>query len=121
MQLVAIEIRQGDTARVRAKLTAKDKRTMQHLVGLADTVVSAARRARDPHMDIPTRSLSNVRYNRRKRFIEMGRNTNRRQLFNLSQAKVLAALKGANQETGGSVLELGEAEYVVRASGYLVP
>ena len=39
--------------------------------------------------------------------------------FNLSQAKVLAALKGANQETGGSVLELGEAEYMVRASGYL--
>ena len=25
----------------------------------------------------------------------------------------------ANQETGGSVLELGEAEYMVRASGYL--
>ncbi|SOY95074.1 copper/silver efflux system, membrane component [Cupriavidus taiwanensis] len=39
--------------------------------------------------------------------------------YNLSQAKVLAALKGANQETGGSVLELGEAEYMVRASGYL--
>lgn len=37
----------------------------------------------------------------------------------LSQARVLAALKGANQETGGSVLELGEAEYMVRASGYL--
>ena len=39
--------------------------------------------------------------------------------YNLSQAKVLAALKGANQETGGSALELGEAEYMVRASGYL--
>ncbi|BCL87883.1 efflux RND transporter permease subunit [Ralstonia pseudosolanacearum] len=39
--------------------------------------------------------------------------------FNLTQSKVLAALKGANQETGGSVLELGEAEYMVRASGYL--
>ncbi|NUT16461.1 MAG: efflux RND transporter permease subunit [Cupriavidus sp.] len=39
--------------------------------------------------------------------------------YNLSQGKVLAALKGANQETGGSVLELGEAEYMVRASGYL--
>uniref|UniRef100_UPI003F491E84 efflux RND transporter permease subunit n=1 Tax=Cupriavidus yeoncheonensis TaxID=1462994 RepID=UPI003F491E84 len=39
--------------------------------------------------------------------------------YNLSQAKVLAALKGANQEAGGSVLELGEAEYMVRASGYL--
>ncbi|QRQ83876.1 efflux RND transporter permease subunit [Cupriavidus oxalaticus] len=39
--------------------------------------------------------------------------------YNLSQARVLAALRGANQETGGSVLELGEAEYMVRASGYL--
>ncbi|TDF63888.1 efflux RND transporter permease subunit [Cupriavidus sp. L7L] len=39
--------------------------------------------------------------------------------YGLSQARVLAALKGANQETGGSVLELGEAEYMVRASGYL--
>nr|WP_315593762.1 efflux RND transporter permease subunit [uncultured Cupriavidus sp.] len=39
--------------------------------------------------------------------------------YNLSQGKVLAALRGANQETGGSVLELGEAEYMVRASGYL--
>ena len=38
-------------------------------------------------MDIPARSLSNVRYNKTKRFIEMGGNTNRRQLFNLSQAK----------------------------------
>ncbi|MDF3885085.1 efflux RND transporter permease subunit [Cupriavidus basilensis] len=39
--------------------------------------------------------------------------------YNISQAKVLEALKGANQEAGGSVLELGEAEYMVRASGYL--
>src|SRR6266849_7147717 len=29
------------------------------------------------------------------------------------------AIQKANQETGGSVLELGEAEYMVRASGYL--
>ncbi len=43
----------------------------------------------------------------------------RMRAYNLSQAKVLAALKRANQETGGSVLELGEAEYMVRASGYL--
>ena len=38
-------------------------------------------------MDVPTRSLSNVKYNKARRFIEMGRNTNRRHLFNLSQAK----------------------------------
>ncbi len=32
---------------------------------------------------------------------------------------VVEAIQGANQETGGSVLELAEAEYMVRASGYL--
>ncbi len=30
-----------------------------------------------------------------------------------------AAVEGANQETGGAVLTLGEAEFMVRASGYL--
>ncbi|MGY2492850.1 efflux RND transporter permease subunit [Cupriavidus sp. CP313] len=39
--------------------------------------------------------------------------------YNIPQSRVLEALKGANQEAGGSVLELGEAEYAVRASGYL--
>src|SRR5437867_2574190 len=39
--------------------------------------------------------------------------------FNIPQAKVIEAVQRANQETGGSVLELGEAEYMVRASGYL--
>ena len=38
-------------------------------------------------MEIPSRSLSNVRYNSTKRFIEMGSGKNRRELFNLSQAK----------------------------------
>jgi Cu(I)/Ag(I) efflux system membrane protein CusA/SilA len=39
--------------------------------------------------------------------------------YNIPQAKVIEAVRNANQETGGSVLELGEAEYMVRASGYL--
>src|SRR5467141_2441960 len=39
--------------------------------------------------------------------------------FNIPHAKVIEAVQRANQETGGSVLELGEAEYMVRASGYL--
>jgi DNA topoisomerase VI subunit A len=69
------------------KPSARDSRTLEQLVGLADRVVEAAEKRRDPHMDIPTRALSNVRYNRTKKFIEMGSNTTRRQLFNLSQAK----------------------------------
>ncbi|HUP29871.1 MAG TPA: efflux RND transporter permease subunit [Usitatibacter sp.] len=39
--------------------------------------------------------------------------------YGITHAKVIEAVKRANQETGGSVLEMGEAEYMVRASGYL--
>ncbi len=39
--------------------------------------------------------------------------------FRIPHTKVVEAIGKANQETGGSVLELGEAEYMVRASGYL--
>jgi Cu(I)/Ag(I) efflux system membrane protein CusA/SilA len=39
--------------------------------------------------------------------------------YNIPHMTVVNAIQRANQETGGSVLELGEAEYMVRASGYL--
>ena len=39
--------------------------------------------------------------------------------YGIPHGKVIAAVQRANQETGGAVLELGEAEYMVRASGYL--
>jgi Cu(I)/Ag(I) efflux system membrane protein CusA/SilA len=39
--------------------------------------------------------------------------------YNIPHGKIVAAVQKANQESGGSVLELGEAEYMVRASGYL--
>src|SRR4051794_4470158 len=68
-------------------LSDRDKKTLKDLVGLADRIVDDAQKKRDPYIDIPTRALSNVRYNKAKRFIEMGRATTRRQLFNLSQAK----------------------------------
>jgi Cu(I)/Ag(I) efflux system membrane protein CusA/SilA len=39
--------------------------------------------------------------------------------YGIPHPKVIAAVQAANRETGGSVLELGEAEYMVRATGYL--
>jgi Cu(I)/Ag(I) efflux system membrane protein CusA/SilA len=39
--------------------------------------------------------------------------------YKLPQSVVTEAIRKANQEAGGSSLELGEAEYVVRASGYI--
>jgi DNA topoisomerase-6 subunit A len=75
------------TAKTKVKLKPRDKKTLGEIVGLANDVVVAAEKRRDPHLDIPARSLSNVKYNRQKRFIEMGNAKNRRHLFNLSQAK----------------------------------
>ncbi|HQR10931.1 MAG TPA: efflux RND transporter permease subunit [Casimicrobiaceae bacterium] len=43
----------------------------------------------------------------------------RMRAYNVTQARVTDAIRKSNQEAGGSSLELGEAEYVVRASGYL--
>jgi len=70
-----------------SKLPAVDLKTRKLIVGLADGVATAAERRRDPWLDIPTRSLSNVRFNKARKIIEMGGQKNRRQLFNLSQAK----------------------------------
>jgi Cu(I)/Ag(I) efflux system membrane protein CusA/SilA len=43
----------------------------------------------------------------------------RMRAFYIPHAKIIEEVQRANQESGGSVLELGEAEYMVRASGYL--
>lgn len=69
------------------RLGNKDKKTLGALVQMADQVVAAAQRAKAPHLEIPSRSLSNVRFNKSQKIIEMGTGTNRRELFNLSQAK----------------------------------
>ncbi|MYN16818.1 CusA/CzcA family heavy metal efflux RND transporter [Rugamonas sp. FT107W] len=39
--------------------------------------------------------------------------------YAIPHGAVIDAVQRANQEAGGSVMELGEAEYIVRASGYL--
>ena len=43
----------------------------------------------------------------------------RMQAYGIPHGKVIEAVQRANQESGGAVLEMGEAEYMVRASGYL--
>jgi Cu(I)/Ag(I) efflux system membrane protein CusA/SilA len=39
--------------------------------------------------------------------------------YGMSIAAIKQAIQAGNQETGGSVIEMGEAEYMVRANGYL--
>src|SRR5574339_876299 len=70
-----------------ASLTDKDKKTLGSIRGLADSVIQSADRGRAPYVEVPSRSLSNVRFNQSKRIIEMGSGTSRRELFNLNQAR----------------------------------
>ncbi|MEI6239786.1 MAG: DNA topoisomerase VI, partial [Planctomycetia bacterium] len=55
-----------------AKLPPIDLKTLRLIVDLADEVAAAAEKRRDPHLDIPARSLSNVRFNKSRKIIEMG-------------------------------------------------
>jgi DNA topoisomerase-6 subunit A len=71
----------------KVKLSPRDQKTAERLTGLANRVVTAANNRKDPYVEIPSRTLANVRYSPRKKIIEMGNATNRRQLFDLSQAK----------------------------------
>lgn len=61
--------------------------TQARLAKLADAVVALAEKQKDPFVDIPIRALSNVSFNEKTRYIEMGDKTQRRNFFNYGQAK----------------------------------
>ena len=44
---------------------------------------------------------------------------NRLRAYNFPLAKIHAAIRMGNQETGGRMIEMGEAEYMIRVSGYI--
>src|SRR5947208_780929 len=93
-----------------AKPTAKKPTPVEKkLVSVADTVITAAGRSRDPALSIPVRSLANVNFNEKRGIIEMGRRKQERTLFNVGMAKkfmqtvlvadALAELQRANLTT----------------------
>lgn len=67
--------------------TPRDQRTTAKLVDLADGVVRSTLSGREPKIGIPTRALSNTRWNKSRRILEMGPAAQERELFNLSMAK----------------------------------
>jgi DNA topoisomerase-6 subunit A len=71
-------------------MTTKQRRPSpveKKLIGLADIVISAADRSKDPTFAIPIRALSNVSFNERKGLIEMGHKKQARSFFNVGMAK----------------------------------
>ncbi len=70
---------------VRRRLS--DVAVKSRLEGLADVVLDAAKKSKDPAISIPVRSLSNVTFDPKRRIIEMGENTQDRTFFNLGMAR----------------------------------
>src|SRR5688500_7514280 len=57
------------------------------LVGVADMVITAADKSKDPTLAIPVRSLANVNFNEKRGIIELGRRKQERTFFNVGMAK----------------------------------
>jgi DNA topoisomerase-6 subunit A len=77
----------------RVGTNAAGREASARIVKLAERVIEvslgqADRKAEgDPYFDVPTRALSNTRFNEKKRRLEMGDATQRRNFFNASQAR----------------------------------
>src|SRR5215470_14023446 len=65
------------------RTTAVEKK----LIGVADVVIHAAEKRKDPTLAIPVRSLSNVTFNDRRGLIEMGKRKQARSCFGVGMAK----------------------------------
>ncbi|RJP36297.1 MAG: DNA topoisomerase IV subunit A [Phycisphaerales bacterium] len=80
-------------AKTKTKPTAPERSSKrksdagEKIKALALSVVDQAERSADPSLDIPIRALSNVSFNPKTRYIEMGGSKQSRSFFNFGQAK----------------------------------
>ena len=81
------DARRGGSKADQADRLRVDARTVERIEGLGESVVHQSLKLADPFVDVPTRSISNVNFNKSKRLLEMGDAKQRRTLFNLGQAK----------------------------------
>jgi len=65
----------------------RDAETIKKIETLTGKIVKSSLAQREPNFEIPTRSISNMKYNKKKRILEMGDATQTRSLFNLGQSR----------------------------------
>src|ERR1041385_5698761 len=93
----------------RAKAAASNGVVEKKLIGVADTVIVAADKSKDPTLSIPIRSLANINFNEKRGIIELSKRKQERAFFNVGMAKkfmqtvlvadALAELQRANLTT----------------------
>src|SRR5512136_734461 len=69
------------------RMDAISKRTAQKIERLAEAVLRSVKGGQNPFVEIPIRSLANVRFNEKKRVVELGSQRQKRYFFNVSMAK----------------------------------
>ena len=77
----------GGAERAKATSRRTDEATTRKIQEMTSTVVKTSMAGRDPFVDVPTRALSNTKWNKTRRILQMGDASQRRNLFNLGQAK----------------------------------
>src|SRR4030095_2631934 len=62
-----------DSAMAKSAAAKKTGAVEKKLISVADAVITAAERSKDPTLSIPVRSLANVNFNEKRGIIEMGK------------------------------------------------
>jgi DNA topoisomerase VI subunit A len=70
-----------------ARLDAVSKQTTHKIEKLADAVMKRVKTGENPFVEIPIRSLANVKFNPRRRLVELGSQRQKRYFFNVAMAK----------------------------------
>ena len=70
-----------------ARMDKVSKETAHKIEKLAESVVRAVKGGKNPFVEIPIRSLANVKFNPKKRLVELGDQRQKRYFFNVSMAK----------------------------------
>ncbi len=70
-----------------ARLDAVSKKTAAKIERLAESVLRTVKGGKNPFLEIPVRSLANVRFNEKRRLVELGGQRQKRYFFNVSMAK----------------------------------
>ncbi len=68
-------------------MDARGKKTVGKLLKLADKVLDDVGRGQNPWVGVPSRTLSNVKFNEKRSIIELGGEKQKRQFFNVAMAK----------------------------------
>lgn len=71
----------------RAVSKTRDRETIGKIKSMGEAVVKSSLALKEPVVDIPLRTVSNTKYNKKRRILEMGSSKQQRELFNFGMSR----------------------------------